>query len=311
MKRIIGIGETVTDILLHHEKAERAVPGGSAFNAMVSLGRCGLHPYFIGEVGDDYLGERTRRFMLENGMNDHYLSVRKGCKTQLSLAFIDNEGEAHYSFYKDHTGDCLPYPMPRCEQEDVVVLGSYFSINPLVHADLSHYLEGIAKAGGIVYYDVNFRSSHLAELNQVKPNIMRNIALSTIVRCSSEDFRLVFGEEYGKDYANFYHRIIEPNGGVLLITCGAASTQVYAPHFESTYPVRQLHPISTVGAGDSFNAGFVYSIIAQRLSADDFLALSSAVWMQLIQSAIDFSSEVCLSTENYISQATGNSLKFS
>lgn len=37
MRKVIGIGETVLDIIFRDEQPISAVPGGSTFNAMVSL----------------------------------------------------------------------------------------------------------------------------------------------------------------------------------------------------------------------------------------------------------------------------------
>ena len=41
-KRVIGIGETVLDILFKNDQPLKAVPGGSTFNSIVSLGRAGV-----------------------------------------------------------------------------------------------------------------------------------------------------------------------------------------------------------------------------------------------------------------------------
>ena len=42
MRRVIGIGETVLDIIFKDDQPISAVPGGSTFNCLVSLGRCGV-----------------------------------------------------------------------------------------------------------------------------------------------------------------------------------------------------------------------------------------------------------------------------
>ena len=57
MRKIIGIGETVLDILFKDGVPVKAVPGGSTFNSMISLGRMGLNVSFISEVGNDKVGE--------------------------------------------------------------------------------------------------------------------------------------------------------------------------------------------------------------------------------------------------------------
>ena len=41
MRKVIGIGETLLDIIFKVNKPVEAVPGGSTFNAIVSLGRVG------------------------------------------------------------------------------------------------------------------------------------------------------------------------------------------------------------------------------------------------------------------------------
>ena len=57
MRKVIGIGETVFDIIFRNRQPEVAIPGGSTFNAIVSLGRCGINTSFISEAGDDIIGE--------------------------------------------------------------------------------------------------------------------------------------------------------------------------------------------------------------------------------------------------------------
>ena len=51
MRRVIGIGETILDILFKNNQPTVAVPGGSVFNGLVSLGRAGANVTFISEVG--------------------------------------------------------------------------------------------------------------------------------------------------------------------------------------------------------------------------------------------------------------------
>ncbi len=53
MRKVIGIGETVLDIIFKNNQPDTAAPGGSTFNSMVSLGRAGVSAYFISEVGNN------------------------------------------------------------------------------------------------------------------------------------------------------------------------------------------------------------------------------------------------------------------
>lgn len=56
MRKVIGIGETTFDIIFKDGQPVSAVPGGSAFNAIISLGRSGVNTTFISEAGNDRIG---------------------------------------------------------------------------------------------------------------------------------------------------------------------------------------------------------------------------------------------------------------
>lgn len=50
MRKIIGIGETILDILFRNGQPEAAVPGGSVYNGVVSLGRMGMDVTGLSQV---------------------------------------------------------------------------------------------------------------------------------------------------------------------------------------------------------------------------------------------------------------------
>ena len=57
MRKVIGIGETVLDIIFKDNQPVGAVPGGSVFNAMISLGRCGVASTMLTDAGRDRIGD--------------------------------------------------------------------------------------------------------------------------------------------------------------------------------------------------------------------------------------------------------------
>ena len=73
MRKVIGIGETILDIIFKNDQPHTAVPGGSVFNGLVSLGRLGVPVSFISEVGNDHVGEIIRRFMEENHISTEFV----------------------------------------------------------------------------------------------------------------------------------------------------------------------------------------------------------------------------------------------
>ncbi len=75
MRRVIGIGETVLDIIFKDDQPISAVPGGSTFNCLVSLGRCGVKASFISETGNDRIGHRIIDFIGKNGIDASGVNV--------------------------------------------------------------------------------------------------------------------------------------------------------------------------------------------------------------------------------------------
>ena len=89
MRKVIGIGETILDIIFRGNQPHAAVPGGSVFNGLVSLGRLGVDVLFISEIGNDRVGDIIQNFMQENHISTRYVDRFPDGKSPLSLAFLD------------------------------------------------------------------------------------------------------------------------------------------------------------------------------------------------------------------------------
>ena len=96
MRKVIGIGETILDIIFRCEQPHAAVPGGSVFNGLTSLGRLGQEVLFISETGNDRVGEIIRNFMRNNNISTDYVDCFPDGKSPISLAFLDDNQNANY-----------------------------------------------------------------------------------------------------------------------------------------------------------------------------------------------------------------------
>ena len=275
MKRVIGIGETVLDILFKNDQPQKAVPGGSTFNSIVSLGRAGVPCAIITETGGDHIGDMICTFLERNGVSSEYVCRHKGTKSHITLAFLNEQNDAQYEFYKDHATDLLDNQLPQVTREDVVLFGSFFAINPVIRPVVSAFLRGAKEAGAWLYYDVNFRKNHIAELPQIIGNIEENMRLANVVRGSMEDFEYMYGLTDG---AAIYERV-KQFCDTLILTDGARTIRVYTPADCTTYPVTPIETISTVGAGDNFNAGYIYAKL-QGLDAQAERITMAQRWSQ-------------------------------
>ena len=256
-KRVIGIGETVLDILFKNDQPQKAVPGGSTFNSIVSLGRAGVHCAMVTDVGGDHVGDLICRYLHDNGVSPEYVCQHENVKSHITLAFLNEHNDAQYVFYKDHASVQLDGNLPQMDKDDVVLFGSFFAINPAIRPVVGNLLRAAHEAGAWLYYDVNFRKNHIVDLPDVMPNIEENMRLADVVRGSMEDFDYMLGLQDGDA---IYERV-SCHCRTLILSDGPRSIRVYTPDGCETYPVQTIETVSTVGAGDNFNAGYIYAML--------------------------------------------------
>ena len=308
MRKVVGIGETVLDIIFKDDQPISAVPGGSVYNSVISLGRSGVKAAFVSETGNDRVGRRIIGFLDENGVDSSSVCVYPESKSPLSLAFLNERNDAEYLFYKDHPRDRLDFNYPTVERDDVVLFSSYYAINPVIRPQVKGFLEYARQQGAILYYDVNYRASHKGEIVKLTSNILENFELADIVRGSSEDFEIMYKKT---DPDQIYRSEISFYTKKFIYTRGALPTELRAEGgLSRQYPVEPVEPVSTIGAGDNFNAGFVYGLMKYGITrATIDQGLSSEQWDQVIGCAQRFSANVCKSLYNYVDPDFGQEMR--
>ena len=297
-RKVVGVGETVLDILFRGGQPEAAVHGGSSFNSIVSVGRAGVPCTFVGYTGADIVGRLTIEFLRANGVGTEHFQVREGEKSAVSLAFLADNGDASYIFYKEPPHVSSSWTLPEMQRGDVMLFGSYYAACTGMRPLIMQMLERAEKAGAIVYYDLNFRRSHRDELESLTPVIQQNFRQSTIVRGSADDFDIMFSS---RDARVIYNRYIGQHCKYFICTAGAKRITVCTPtgcyDFQAP-PIDNV--VSTVGAGDSFNAGFACALIWEGIMQEDIPSLDREAWQRLVATACRFAGETCRSKENYI-----------
>lgn len=308
MRKVIGIGETVLDIIFRDEKPISALPGGSTFNAIISLGRSGVKASMISETGNDRIGQNIIKFMESNGIDASYVNVYPESKSPLSLAFLNDHNDADYIFYKDHPHDRIDYVYPEVNADDIVFFGSFFALNPVIRPQVYAFLDYARQRGAILYYDVNFRASHKNEVMKVTPNLLDNLEMADIVRGSSEDFEILFRQH---DADTVYRSQIAFYTKKFIYTRSADPVEVRGDSgFSKQYPVLPTETVSTIGAGDNFNAGFIYGLIKNGITRQHIdQGLTESQWDALVSSALDFSAECCRDIYNYVSEEYGEKMR--
>ncbi len=272
-------------------------------NSSVSLGRIGIPVSLISEFGKDDVGRLIKGFLQENEVSTTHLFLYDG-KSPLSLAFLNERNDASYEFYEDFPEKRLDIEMPDFEPEDIVMFGSIMALKPEIRPGLNKILTSAKNKGAVLYYDPNFRTSLSSSLEDIRPLIFENIKFADIIRASDEDMKMIGGCESPDDA---YDLVCERGCDILIYTANSHGVHLRTPSYSKHYAVPEIKTVSTVGAGDTFNAGIAYMLHEMRIT--DLYTISEPEWDEIIETAIGFAIHVCMSTDNYISSDFADRLK--
>jgi fructokinase len=236
------------------------------------------------------------RFLIANHVNTEYVYRYYNGKSSLALAFLNENNDASYDFYKIYPKERLVLDFPVLQQDDIVLFGSLYAITNEVRQKILQFISDANRVKAIVLYDPNFRKSHLHELARLKPLIIENFGYANLIRGSNEDFSFILGTcNADETYAE-----IKPHCSHLLYTANTKGVFVRSPGISETFSVKSIDPLSTIGAGDNFNAGVIYSFYKYNIGYSDLDHLSASQWKDIVSFAVDFATHVCMSYDNYI-----------
>ncbi|HBE41751.1 MAG TPA: hypothetical protein DDW27_11215 [Bacteroidales bacterium] len=173
-----------------------------------------------------------------------------------------------------------------------------YAITNEIRGKFIQFINRSADNGGIVIYDPNFRSAHASELDEMKPLIVENMKMASIIRGSDEDFSNIF-RAGSPDTA---WDIIRNYCSCMVYTASSEAVYVRTTGFSGKFPVRKITPVSTIGAGDNFNAGMIAAMYNNDITKDELAIMGGEKWFMIVSTGVEFATNVCLSYENYISE---------
>ena len=88
----------------------------------------------------------------------------------------------------------------------------------------------------------------------------------------------------------------------MLCTAAEGEICLFSPTVTKKYQVNKIETVSTIGAGDNFNAGIVFGLMQEGISRDDIASITEAQWNRIIAHGVAFATEVCQSFNNSISK---------
>ena len=296
---VYALGEMLLDVL-----ADRPVPpekyitlghpGGAMLNAAVSLTRSGINTALISETGNDRIAQFLLDFLNKNGVATQWIQQYAGIKASVALATLDHQKKARYTFLKNYPEKRQLKVPTLFSSSDVLLFGSLYALDPTIRPQLKNILQKAKTAGSILLYDPNIRKPEQLSNPLLRKALEENLQIADIIKGSDEDFQAIFGKQ---SIENHIDRLQQNHPEALVfITLGEKGARAFYQHQSWKKTAWKVPVISTIGAGDGFNAGIVAAMIRHRLSRRQ---LPENIPLML-DTGISFSAEVCRSKENYI-----------
>ncbi len=116
------------------------------------------------------------------------------------------------------------------------------------------------------------------------PTVLENLEFADIVRGSDEDFQNLYGKS---DAQKVYKEHIQFYCDRFLTTHGANGVNLHTRNFTRHFDSPQIQPLSTIGAGDNFNAGIIYGLLKYDVRHADLPSLDQDTWGKIIRCGMD------------------------
>ncbi len=292
---VYTLGESLLDIIISTPDDVVIRPGGAMLNTAVSLGRSNIDVSLISELGDDNTANLISDFLNKNNVITTHLKKYKTNNTCLALAFLDEHKKPSYTFIKNYPDIRSFEGNPIFNHNDIMLFGSLYSLDTGNRHNILPIVYDAVKNDAIVIYDPNIRnSSHLKDQG-IRKAILENFELSSIIKGSDEDFQNIFSNT---DLNYQIDEIRKINSKALvIITMGKDGVIADYKNNQITLSAHKTNIKSTVGAGDAFNAGIIYSLVNLKINSLNNIEHSLE---EILNTGLRFSAQVCSSLDNYI-----------
>ena len=253
---VIGMGEALWDVLPEGKKL-----GGAPANFAYHVSQFGLPSSVVSAVGDDALGYEILENFASKGLN--HLIEKVPYPTGTVQVEIDQAGIPQYEIKENVAWDNIPYTA-RLEslaaRTKAVCFGSLAQRNVVSRNTINRFLDAMPESDdNLVVFDVNLRQGFYN-----KEILCNSMSRCNILKINDEELVTVsrmFGYP-GIDLQDKCWILLgKYNLKMLILTCGINGSYVFTPGNVSFQPTPKVEVADTVGAGDSFTAAFIASIL--------------------------------------------------
>ncbi|MBL6434268.1 MAG: carbohydrate kinase [Muribaculaceae bacterium] len=253
---VVGMGEALWDVLPEGKKI-----GGAPANFAYHVSQFGLPSCVVSAVGDDDLGREIIENFTAKGLKQLIADVPY--PTGTVQVEIDQSGVPQYEIKENVAWDNIPYTErleSLAERTTAVCFGSLAQRNVVSRNTINRFLDVVSRnEENLIVFDVNLRQGFYNK--EILCNSMKRC---NILKINDEELVTVsrmFGYP-GIDLQDKCWILLgKYNLKMLILTCGINGSYVFTPGNVSFQPTPKVEVADTVGAGDSFIAAFISSVL--------------------------------------------------
>ena len=253
---ILCCGEALIDMLPRQlaEGGDAFAPhaGGSVFNTAIALGRLGTPVQFFSGLSSDLFGDILRAELARSHVDSAPAAISDRPTT---LAFVTlTDGHASYAFYDENTAGRMlqAADLPQTDADALFFGGISLVVTPCAAAYEALALREAPQR--LVMIDPNIRPSFITDEPAYRARLGRMLGVADIIKTSDEDLAWITG---GADAGALF---AQSAAKVILLTRGSAGVTVLTRNGSAEVPAVQADVVDTVGAGDTFSAGFMAAL---------------------------------------------------
>ncbi len=258
-KIVVGMGEALWDVLPEGKKI-----GGAPANFAYHVSQFGLPSCVVSAIGDDALGKEIIENFTSEGLDQ--LIAEVPYPTGTVQVEIDQTGIPLYDIKENVAWDNIPYTEhldALAKRTKAVCFGSLAQRNVVSRETINHFLDTMPKDDdSLIVFDVNLRQGFYN-----KEILCKSMQNCNILKINDEELITVsrmFGYP-GIDLQDKCWILLgKYNLKMLILTCGINGSYVFTPGNVSFQPTPKVEVADTIGAGDSFTAAFIASILKRK-----------------------------------------------
>ena len=291
MKKILGIGELVWDVFPSGKQL-----GGAPVNFAYFAKELGAEAYPVAALGSDELGDEAMEVVRPSGLKLDFIQ-RNSLPTSRVLVTTDEEGVPQYEIVENVAWDameCTPAILDLASQADVICWGSLAQRSRKSRESILAMVDA-APENCLRVFDINLRQKFYS-----KEVIEESLKRADILKLNEDELPVVseiFAVE-GSEADQIAHIIKRFSLRSIIYTQGAVCSEVYdASGLVCRMDTPKVKVADTVGAGDSFTATYVTSILLGKTPAQAHeLAVKVAAYVCTQNGAINPLPEDCRSS---------------